>query len=133
MLLPLHYVYVLSLLLMQSQVQSQALIYVSINLYGGSAEYETLDSCDQACLYADNNGLPNVLGCDIPVLNACYCRPDQLQIATSAISSCVNQECTSVDAVDISTAIKVYVDYCNEAPATDTGATTTAESSIIST
>jgi CFEM domain len=101
-------------------------------LYGGSAEYETLDSCGQGCLYADNNGLPNVLGCDIPVLNACYCRPDQLQIATSAISSCVNQECTNVDAADISAAIKVYVDYCNGAPATDTGATTAAESSTIS-
>jgi hypothetical protein len=131
LLSPLRYFSILSLLLMQPQVQYQALIYVSINLYGGSSEYETLDSCGQGCLYADNNGLPNVLGCDIPVLNACYCRPDQLQIATSAISSCVNQECTNVDAVDISTAIKVYVDYCNEVPATDTGVTTAAESSTV--
>jgi hypothetical protein len=72
MLLLLRYVHILSLLLMQSQVQSQGLIYVSINLYGGSAKYETLDSCGQGCLYAYNNGLLNVLGCDIPVLNACY-------------------------------------------------------------
>jgi hypothetical protein len=44
LLSPLRFVYILSLLLIQSEVQSQALIYVSINLYGGSAEYETLDS-----------------------------------------------------------------------------------------
>ena len=129
------YIYTLSLLLKHSQVRPQTLNgYVSI-LCGGSVEYENLGSCCQGCLYLEtsaNNGLVNVLGCDIPVLNECYCRADQLQIATSTISECVNWECTNVDSVDISTAIQVYTDYCNEVPAKGILVTTTAESSTIS-
>lgn len=118
------YIYILSLFLQHSQVRSQALNgYISII---GSTEYGNLNACLQGCVYLnlDSNALVNILDCDLPVPNACYCNADKSQIATNAISSCITADCTNVDNLDISTAIKAYNDYCSTVSAEDTVVTT---------
>lgn len=103
--------------------------YISII---GSSEYEDLTDCQQECLYLQStethpNGLVNILDCDLPVPNACYCNSDKLQLATSAVSSCITADCTNVAGGDITSAIAAYTDYCNSvvgnayATATTTG------------
>jgi hypothetical protein len=121
---PISYIYILSLFLQNAQVRAQALNgWISIT---GTEEFEDLNVCLQNCVYlnVDSNGLANILGCALPVPNACYCNADKLQIATNAISSCITADCTNVDNLDISTAIKAYNDYCSTVSAEDIVVTT---------
>jgi hypothetical protein len=117
---------IIALFLQRSQVRSQTL-NGDISIFG-AADYQNMKACPQGCLYLEpldgKNGLVDILGCDLPVPNACYCRTDQLQLATNAISSCITADCTNVDNIDISTAIQVYNNYCSSVSAEDLVITT---------
>jgi hypothetical protein len=78
--------------------------------------YRGLPNCEAGCLWLDiasEKAVLDVLGCDQPVQNACYCNTDKLAVATAAITNCVTGECTLVDAGDVSTAVSAYTGYCS--------------------
>lgn len=136
-----HYICMISILLQHSQVRSETLIgYVSTSRVTGA---QSLTGCLQGCLYAPTtltkvgifqtpedileNGLVDIL-CPTSADKACYCNSycnsDQLQPATSALSSCIIQDCTGMGVSDISTAIQVYTQYCSIVSAEDSMVTT---------
>jgi len=93
--------------------------------------YSLQRSCVQYCIGTGDGGLPGNLGCPNPnqPLNACACRTDLQPSASSFLTSCVNQWCSS-DPSDLSSAISIYDSYCASngfaivtAPASTTGAT----------
>jgi hypothetical protein len=94
--------------------------------------FSRLRPCAQACIWENNydNGVCNVLQCND--LDAIYCRPDLQSEASSALTSCINEYCTT-NAVDISSGIALYNGYCgingatleNYLPTTGASGTTT--------
>jgi hypothetical protein len=69
--------------------------------------------CAQGCLgLGPYSYLPAVLDCPSPILNACVCRTDLASSASSALTSCVNQGCSSNPA-DVSSVVSLYNSYCS--------------------
>ena len=89
-------------------VSQQAQQYTIISV----PAYEHQHACVQYCIggEADEN-LPNALGCPSTYLNACVCRTDLQPSASSFLTACVNQGCSS-DPSDLSSAISLYDSYC---------------------
>lgn len=93
--------------------------------------YKGQRNCAFECFVAFNDiGYPiaKEISCaTFPVKNECFCRTDLQLQANRYVSSCVNLYC-SKNALDISTATKLYDDYCTsngyvQAQATTTSAT----------
>ncbi|KAK4187860.1 hypothetical protein QBC35DRAFT_463476 [Podospora australis] len=86
---------------------------ISIN---GEPGYQSLRACAQGC-FCCNNARPELgiegLGCYPGWLNKCFCRTDQLAIATKFLSKCIYERCVQGDAgPDYHEATSVYVSYC---------------------
>lgn len=81
-------------------------------------------SCATSCFWDGdpNNGAKDVLGiklgccansatCQHHAADSCFCRADLSSVATSWLSECALRRCSS-NAVDVSSAIGVYNEYC---------------------
>ncbi|ERF71969.1 hypothetical protein EPUS_06528 [Endocarpon pusillum Z07020] len=96
-------------------------------------------SCASACFWngdPDNTNAQDVLGiklgccansvtCEDRAADSCFCRVDLSSLATSWLSTCALHHCSS-NAVDVSSAIGVYDEYCRNkwVVATATGTVT---------
>jgi hypothetical protein len=81
----------------------------SVSVFG------SLRVCAQACLGPGlwiYNDLPAGLDCPSPILNACVCRTDLASSASSLLTSCANQGCSSNPA-DVSSVVSLYNSYCS--------------------
>ena len=95
-----------------------------------SLTFTWVHDCAAECL--DNHGhgiqtLANVLNCDSPVYNFCYCPTDTKSINSirSWLSQCVSTRCDSPDfSVDVSAVESGYASYCIDAGYSQSGATT---------
>jgi hypothetical protein len=67
--------------------------------------------CVQNCVGTGYLGLPANIGCPYTYLNACACRTDLQSSASSYLTQCVDQQCSS-DPSDLSSAISLYDSYC---------------------
>jgi hypothetical protein len=75
------------------------------------AEYSLQRACVQTCVGPDLDGLPQNIGCPYPYLNDCACRTDLQLSASTFLTQCVDQWCSS-DPSDFSSAISLYDSYC---------------------
>ncbi|KAH7111945.1 hypothetical protein B0J13DRAFT_631665 [Dactylonectria estremocensis] len=84
--------------------------------------YSQQRECATWCFFNGNRGedlLGHAIGCCTadcaePVANSCYCRADLRPSAVSWLSLCVDTQC-STNAVDVSSAVALYDDYCGAA------------------
>lgn len=106
--------------------------------------YQSLRACGQLCFYLDKQ---DILGnnlkcckqqyCTDQADEQCYCREDLGPKATSWLSLCVNERCSSP--VDFTSAVNVYDSYCNQnrnvmvTPTTPPARTVTEKPQTIST
>ena len=78
--------------------------------------------CAQNCLWGEDVHTLDVgrfLECPPPVANSCWCNDGLASSASSFLTSCVNQFCSSAPG-DVSRAVSVYNGYCRSiAPATN--------------
>jgi hypothetical protein len=89
--------------------------------------YNSAASCVRNCVW-DVGAYHDVivaLGCTAPWYNDCLCRTDGTAIASSFLSSCVNEECTA-PTQDPNSAISLYSGYCANANAVSVATTTVA-------
>jgi hypothetical protein len=81
--------------------------------------------CVKDCLWGGQPGggvaLPGYLSCPAPYSDSCMCRTDLAVTVSTFLSSCVGNFCSS-NAVDISSAINLYNNYCNSKLAVVTSA-----------
>lgn len=94
--------------------------------------YEIQKECVRNRLY----NLPSLVDCP-DRYNECICRDDTYQLAYSALSSAIPDVCSN-NAVDMSSAVFVYTEYCNSAmasyslssPPTDTSPNSSPSASL---
>jgi hypothetical protein len=95
-----------------------------------SITFTWVDDCAGWCIDGQGHNivvLQDVLTCDAPVYNYCYCPTDTKSIDSirSWISQCVSTRCDAVDlSTDISAVESGYASYCIEAGYSQSGATT---------
>jgi hypothetical protein len=83
------------------------------------AAYSSQRVCAQGCFFGGFWNLPYALACQSPYLDSCACRTDLASSASSILSSCINNACSS-NTNDIVSAESIYSSYCANtgAPAT---------------
>jgi hypothetical protein len=96
------------------------------------AGYSLQRACVQECVSSGYYGLPTGIGCPNPYLIACVCRTDLQPSASTFLTQCVNQGCSS-DPSDLSSAISLYDSYCalNGVPLVTAPVSTTAATSFV--
>jgi hypothetical protein len=103
-----------------------------------STAYASQRPCAKKCFYwgSSTQGgadfLADRIGCEVdPIENECICRSDLQQTADSFLRKCVSDNC-GANAVDVSSAVSIYDDYCTSngyTRATSTAQTTRTTSS----
>jgi len=77
-----------------------------------ASAFSLLRVCAQGCLgLGPYSYLPALLDCPSPILNACVCRTDLASSASSLLTNCANQGCSSNPA-DVSSVVSLYSSYC---------------------
>ncbi|PKX89396.1 uncharacterized protein P174DRAFT_57499 [Aspergillus novofumigatus IBT 16806] len=104
-----------------------------------SAAYASQRPCAKRCFYwgSSSEGGPDYLaigvGCQVdPIMNECICRSDLQQTADSFLRKCVSDKCGE-NAIDVSSAVSIYDDYCTSngyTRATSTAQTTSSGTPI---
>ncbi|GFF48336.1 hypothetical protein IFM51744_06799 [Aspergillus udagawae] len=103
-----------------------------------STAYASQRPCAKSCFYwgSSTQGgadfLAERIGCAVdPIENECICRSDLQQTADTFLHKCVTDNC-GANAIDVSSAVRIYDDYCTSngyTKATSTAQTTRTTSS----
>jgi hypothetical protein len=76
--------------------------------------YQALPFCARDCVWNDyNNGdIASGISLSFPCYNSCYCNPDTIDDALSALSQCITSS-PCCDMTDYSNAVFLYYEYCS--------------------